>query len=55
MRSYHEGNSFVDSISGRLDAGLEPAAIDELLDPTRYLGIATADVDAVLAAYAEKR
>jgi len=28
--------------------------VDELLDPTRYLGLASIDVDEVLAAYEER-
>jgi 3-carboxy-cis,cis-muconate cycloisomerase len=54
MGAYAARTSFVDALLASRHVGLDAAAVDELLDPTRYLGLASIDVDEVLAAYEER-
>lgn len=53
MRAFEEGASLVDLLRDHPEAG--GVLVDELIDPERYLGLASADVDAVLDAYQRAR
>ena len=55
MRSFEEGTSLADALAARPDTGLDAEALRQLLDPARYLGLAAADVDAVLAKRDKRR